>query len=286
MSGGAAASRSLSIGEMLDLLKAEFPDVTISKIRFLESQGLLDPERTASGYRKFYEADVERLRWILRQQRENFLPLKVIKDRLEAEGAVPSPSTVAVEEPASPPQRANSQPRSAPAPAPVPTPPPLDVPAVSAPKPEPEPGPEAAPGASVETEPEVFSREELAQASGLSPSDLAQLERHGLLVGTSVGSQLCYDRQSLEVARVAAAFARHGVEPRHLKMYKNSAEREAGFYEQVVLPLVKQRNPAARAQALATLDELATLGDALRSTLRGQALRSFDAEPPKARRRS
>ncbi|MDQ3147865.1 MAG: MerR family transcriptional regulator, partial [Actinomycetota bacterium] len=76
----------LSIGEVLDLLKAEFPDVTISKIRFLESQGLIDPERTPSGYRKFYEADVERLRWILRQQRENFLPLKVIKDRLVTEG--------------------------------------------------------------------------------------------------------------------------------------------------------------------------------------------------------
>jgi DNA-binding transcriptional MerR regulator len=76
----------LSIGEVLDVLKVDFPDVTISKIRFLESQGLVDPERTASGYRKFYDADVERLRWILRQQREHFLPLKVIKDRLERDG--------------------------------------------------------------------------------------------------------------------------------------------------------------------------------------------------------
>ena len=72
----------LSIGEVVNLLRDEFPDITISKIRFLESQGLLDPERTPSGYRKFYEGDIERLRWILRQQRENFLPLKVIKDRL------------------------------------------------------------------------------------------------------------------------------------------------------------------------------------------------------------
>jgi DNA-binding transcriptional MerR regulator len=75
----------LSIGEVLSLLKDEFADITISKIRFLESQGLLDPERTPSGYRKFYEADVERLRWILRQQREHFLPLKVIKGRLGAD---------------------------------------------------------------------------------------------------------------------------------------------------------------------------------------------------------
>src|SRR5271165_6013513 len=73
----------LAIGDVLALLRDEFPDVTISKIRFLESRGLLDPERTPSGYRKFYEPDVDRLRWILRQQREHFLPLKVIKGRLE-----------------------------------------------------------------------------------------------------------------------------------------------------------------------------------------------------------
>src|SRR3954470_15900681 len=83
----AVAERAyLSIGEVLSLLREEFPDVTISKIRFLESQGLLDPERTPSGYRKFYEPDVERLRWILRQQREHFLPLKVIKGRLLSGG--------------------------------------------------------------------------------------------------------------------------------------------------------------------------------------------------------
>jgi len=76
----------LSIGEVLTLLRQEFPDVTISKIRFLESQGLVDPERTPSGYRKFYDQDVDRLRWVLRQQRDQFLPLKVIKGRLEQEG--------------------------------------------------------------------------------------------------------------------------------------------------------------------------------------------------------
>ena len=82
----------LSIGEVLNLLQDEFPDITISKIRFLESQGLLDPERTPSGYRKFYEEDIERLRWILRQQKENFLPLKVIKDRL-ASGQLDEPAS-------------------------------------------------------------------------------------------------------------------------------------------------------------------------------------------------
>src|SRR6056300_974534 len=74
----------LAIGEVLALLLEEFPDVTISKIRFLESQGLIDPERTASGYRKFYDDDVELLRCILREQRENYLPLRVIKDRIDS----------------------------------------------------------------------------------------------------------------------------------------------------------------------------------------------------------
>jgi DNA-binding transcriptional MerR regulator len=81
-----SARTYLSIGDVLTLLRQEFPDVTISKIRFLESQGLVNPERTPSGYRKFYDHDVERLRWVLRQQREHFLPLKVIKGRLEQEG--------------------------------------------------------------------------------------------------------------------------------------------------------------------------------------------------------
>src|ERR1700694_3323005 len=86
---GLAPQGYLSIGDVLSLLREEFPDVTISKIRFLESQGLLDPERTPSGYRKFYDHDVERLRWILVQQRENFLPLKVIKGRLSEAEAEP-----------------------------------------------------------------------------------------------------------------------------------------------------------------------------------------------------
>ena len=261
-------AESLSIGEMLDQLKDEFPDVTISKIRFLESQGLLDPERTASGYRKFYPADVDRLRWILRQQRENFLPLKVIKGRLEAEGddalvdpAPPPPDEVAVE-PA--PEQVEPAPEAA------------DGEETPAPSPEREP-------------PATYTRDELARASGLSPADLAQLERHGLLVGGAVGGQLYYDNHAVTVARLVAGFARHGVEPRHLRMYKNAAEREAGFYEQVVLPLMKQRNPSARRQAAETLTELADLGAGLREALLERALRSVGetaTSEAKGRRRS
>ena len=89
-----------SIGEVLASLSDEFPDVTISKIRFLESQGLIAPERTPSGYRKFYDADVERLRWILTQQKDHFLPLKVIKDRLDEHDRDGSPLPDVVEAPA------------------------------------------------------------------------------------------------------------------------------------------------------------------------------------------
>ena len=115
----------LSIGEVLSLLQEEFPDITISKIRFLESQGLLDPERTPSGYRKFYEPDIERLRWILVQQRENFLPLRVIKDRLSGDAPAPEPHGSAARATAHPWSHQHPCGRRIPLPgAPSPTPPP------------------------------------------------------------------------------------------------------------------------------------------------------------------
>lgn len=279
----------LSIGEMLELLKKEFPDVTISKIRFLESQGLLDPERTASGYRKFYPADIERLRWILRQQRENFLPLKVIKDRLETEGDHVTGSSEGAGNATTDAQASSGV--EAPVAEPPPTPGAQD-PATSSPATgdvsraggpgSGGPGGSSSPDLTSAT----FTREELARASGLTPADISQLERYELLSASVVGRQVHYDGHDLIVARLAAAFARHGVEPRHLRLYKNSAEREAGFYEQVALPLLKQRNPAARRQALDTVDELSRLGEDLRTALLRRALEDFGRLPEKPARRS
>jgi DNA-binding transcriptional MerR regulator len=229
----------LSIGEVLSLLREEFPDVTISKIRFLESQGLLDPERTPSGYRKFYEEDVDRLRWILRQQRENFLPLKVIKGRLTDHGeaaAVPIPDAAA----------------EMAAPSPV-----LAAPAVSI-------------GTAASTA--NFTREELALATGLTEQAIAELEGFGLIASRDVGGSAYFDEEAATIAALAAGFARHGVEARHLRMYKNAAERESGLFEQVVMPMIKQRNPQARQQAIITLDELANLSIELRRALLRQAL--------------
>jgi DNA-binding transcriptional MerR regulator len=243
----------LSIGEVLELLKEEFPDVTISKIRFLESQGLLDPERTPSGYRKFYENDVTRLRWILEQQRDHFLPLKVIKDRILA-GTTDTPvplssgdagagteaeaaAATIEQDPIVPPKRMGSSPLVA--------------------------------GLSAAS----LTISELASAARLEVAAIQELERYGLLNGRAVAGQVYYDEEALVVARLAAAFARHGVEARHLRMYKTAAEREAGFYEQVVLPLVKQRNPTARRHAVETLEDLTRLGEGMRAAFLRGALR-------------
>jgi len=121
----------------------------------------------------------------------------------------------------------------------------------------------------------TFTREELSRASGCDEAALVDLERYGLLVGKAVGGTSWFDEESLIVARLAAAFARHGVEARHLRMYKTSAEREAGFFEQVVLPMVKQRNPVARRQSIEALADLVRLGEGLRGSMLRQALRPY-----------
>jgi hypothetical protein len=117
-----------------------------------------------------------------------------------------------------------------------------------------------------------LSLEELSAASGLDPAVLDELVDFGLLAGTTVAGQVYFDGDALAVATVAAGFARFGVEPRHLRLYKNAADREAGFVEQIVLPLVRQRNPEARVRAHETVDELAQLGQQLRASLLRSAL--------------
>ncbi len=237
----------LSIGEVLSLLKDEFPDVTISKIRFLESQGLLDPERTPSGYRKFYDTDVERLRWILRQQREHFLPLKVIKGRLRGD---PEGADDDDDESEGGTTRALAQ---------------AAVAAATG----------DSPPLTVRTSGANLNLTELAAASGLEEDDLRELERFDILAGRRVGSSIYYDEEALLVAGMAAGFMKYGVEARHLRMYKTAADREASFFEQVVMPMLKQRNPQARRQAAETLGELARLGQGLRQAMLRKALGQY-----------
>jgi DNA-binding transcriptional MerR regulator len=272
----------LSIGEVLQLLQEEFPDVTISKIRFLESQGLIDPERTPSGYRKFYDLDIERLKYILREQKDSYLPLKVIKGRLEAgetTGPVIRPPGQAghLENGVSVHDEANGAPSgptedlAAPTAVPSAPEPPAAPPLPLDPMPKgnhPSAGVPLTAGASL-------TFEELVGASGLTPSQLREVERYGLLAGRPVGPTTYYDDEAVVIAKLAHGFLRFGIEPRHLRMYRNSAEREAGLFEQVILPLVKQRNPKARAQALGHLDELTGLGARLRDAMIRQALRGY-----------
>jgi DNA-binding transcriptional MerR regulator len=377
----------LSIGDVLTLLREEFPDVTISKIRFLESQGLVNPERSPSGYRKFFDHDVERLRWVLRQQREHFLPLKVIRDRLAdgdlddagtemgngkpsepafaaagapataqtqeqptkadqaamariledasrraarlpeevqarrglqvvAEGekaaaaavehsgdavgsagtpvrahaaAQPAASAHAGATPAAGAPRAAASkgarpvnetslpPRVEPAAAPARTgpPPPTEAKArkgvtqASGGAPDdgtPSPMSGMATGANL-------SLEELCAASGLTAEEVAGLEGFGLIDCVAVAGIATYDEDALTVANLSAAFRAFGIEPRHLRLYRNAVEREMGLIEQVVIPLLRQRNPESRQRAVEGAEQLAALGQSMRATLLRQSLR-------------
>jgi DNA-binding transcriptional MerR regulator len=261
---------------VLVLLHDEFPDVTISKIRFLESQGLIDPERTPSGYRKFYDGDVERLRFILREQKEHFLPLKVIKDRLDS--GEPAMDDNGHADPSDDDAEADGT-RSAPAEGTAATAP-AGSPSLAEPASAAE---ERVPIWMVRTpaapEParsmNTYTFDELAAAAGIPTDELREVERFGLVFGRTVGADTLYDEDAVIAARTAGEFLRYGIEPRHLRLYRNSADREAGLIEQVIMPWVKQRNPQARAQARTSLDDLARLGTELREAILRQSLRPY-----------
>ncbi len=207
-----------SIGDVLKSLKEEFPDVSISKIRFLESEGLIEPERTASGYRKFSANDIARLRFILRLQRDQFLPLKVIRKRLEQFD-------------------------------------PLEL--------EPSPNGDRDEKTAEREEPEwtagsglSLSFDELVSSSGLDELQIRELEEFGLIDSHSAGDHIYYDEDDLVMARIARDFGKYGIEPRHLKMYRAFADREAGLFEQVVVPRGKTEGSRAVVQSLTELGKL------------------------------
>jgi DNA-binding transcriptional MerR regulator len=225
----------LSIGEVLETLQAEFPDVSISKIRFLEAEGLISPERTGSGYRKFYEPDVKRLRYILSLQRDHFLPLKVIRERLvgfEANGA----EAVA---------------------------PPPEAPAAAA---------KASNGTPVQDLSDVsLSRAELKKASGLSEEQLAGLEDFGIL---AKGGEH-YEGTDLTVAKAAKGLFEYGIEPRHLRMYRQLADREASFIEQIVSPVTHKKDKDAQREAARAAQNLLGLSRSMREALLRAGLREL-----------
>ena len=220
----------LSIGEVLGKLRGEFPDVTISKIRFLEAEGLIDPQRTPSGYRKFTSVDLDRLRYVLAAQRDQYLPLRVIKENLDALDRGLTPSTVTGG--AAAPRLATVHGQFAPQ--------------------------------HFGEESELrLSRSELLQSSGLDEDQLAELESFGLI--TIKGRY--YDADALAVGRAVAEMAAFGIEARHLRSFKSAADREVGLVEQVITPLLRQKGADSKARAEEVQNELASISVRLHAAL-------------------
>jgi DNA-binding transcriptional MerR regulator len=230
----------MNIGQVLDELRRDFPNVTIPKIRFLEDKGLIKPERTPAGYRKFSHDDVARLRYVLRMQRDHYLPLKVIGEHLDAidRGLEPPPIEAV-----------------------VPTVPKVALSEDGLPSPE-----------SFNRRDNLrLSRKELLKIAGISEDLLDQLEQYGLIrVRSGTGH---FDTDALVIAQTARELADFGFEPRHLRAFKTAADREVGLVEQVVAPLQRGRDAAASARAEETVSEIAALSVRLHATLVKSGLR-------------
>ncbi|WP_312880620.1 transcriptional regulator FtsR [Actinokineospora xionganensis] len=213
---------------MLQRLRPEFPDVTISKIRFLEAEGLIRPDRSPAGYRRFTGDDVERLRFVLAAQRDHYLPLRVIKDQLEQadRGGAARPLAIAVER--------------------------IDP-------------DEFAAGSDTR-----LTRDDVLRQAGVTGMLLDDLEQYGLV---AAGSDGFYDADAVQIARLAAGLADYGIEPRHLRAFRAAADREVGLMEQVVAPMYRQRDPAARDRADSIARELGALSVGLHSLLVKAGLR-------------
>jgi DNA-binding transcriptional MerR regulator len=237
-----AASRK-TIGQALADLRAEFPDADIkeSKVRFLEAEGLVEPERTPSGYRKYSTEDMERLRYIIRMQREHYLPLKVIKEHLDA-----------IDRGLEPPPDGGS-----------PTVPRVVLADGS-------PGPDSFRPDRSDVR---ISRRELVKTAGISEELLGQLEGYGL-VHTRAGGKH-YDGDALVVAKAAGELASFGIEPRHLRAFKSAADREVGLVEQVVAPIRRSREEGAQGRADQAVGEMAALSVRLHAALVKAGLRSL-----------
>jgi DNA-binding transcriptional MerR regulator len=235
-----AALAGMSIGAVLDLLRPDFPDVTISKIRFLEAEGLVTPERTASGYRRFTAYDCARLRFILTAQRDQYLPLKVIKTQLDAQpdGALPPYST--------------------------PHPAPRLVPVGA--------GEDAAAG--VGPTQVRLSREDLLERSGVDDDLLGALVKAGVITPSSkTGGGIFFDEHSVVIAQCAGALAEYGVEPRHLRAFRSAADRQSDLIAQIAGPVGKAGTTGARDRADDLAREVAALAITLHTSLIKSAVR-------------
>lgn len=231
----------LSIGAVLAQLRGDFPDVTISKIRFLESEGLVQPGRTPSGYRQFAAADVERLRFVLSAQRDHYLPLKVIKEQLDsADRGMES---------------ATSAPRL-----------PRKLVSLGGVGDHRDSGGTAVPCADdFASHREVrLTKEELLAEAGVDAAMLSELQQYGLVRPGPAGF---YDADTVLVAKTVKAMTDFGIEPRHLRAFRASADREVGLLEQIVAPVFRHRDDGAKERADELVRELAALSVTLHTLL-------------------
>ncbi|HEX5203756.1 MerR family transcriptional regulator [Paractinoplanes rhizophilus] len=220
----------MSIGEVLAHLRTEFPDTTISKLRFLEAEGLVDPQRTASGYRKYSWNDVARLRFVLTAQRDQYLPLRVIREQLDRMDSDPAP----------PPSR-----------------PALVAVGSNADK-------------SVDPSDARIPREDVIERTGVPGDLLDELEQIGLVIAKPPG---WYDGDAVLIVEAVVGLTRYGLEVRHLRAFRAAADREVGLFTQLLAPLVRQSDPAARARANETARELQALSQKLHAALVRAGLR-------------
>lgn len=242
ISGNASSSsETISIGELRAALLPDFPEITISKIRYLEDAGLIAPARTASSYRKFSHDDLARVRYVLSAQRDNYLPLKVIKENLDAidRGLEIDGSGSRTRVPA----LAMARDRDG-----LPTAAEFTRAARSI----------------------RLTRAELLQESGLSEQLLASMEQYGVLTAERNGQ---FDADALDIAKAVAQMAEFGIEARHLRPFRVAAEREVGLFAQVVTPMMRHRTPEARGRAEETIRELAALSVRVHASMVRSGLR-------------
>jgi DNA-binding transcriptional MerR regulator len=236
-----APRKSLTIGAVCKALSQEFPDISISKIRYLEDQKLLAPRRTPGGYRLYGQSDVSRLRTILRLQRDEFLPLRVIRQELaagRAEDDRPAPTSSAASADAVRPGAALRR---------------LTF--------------------SLRDRGALYSLDDVVEETGAEPRLVKELEDYGIVAGEVRGGVRYYDETEREIVRAVTELARYGVAGRNLRVFKTSAEREAALLQQILAPALRSRNPDRRKEAIEALENLAAVASHLKHLLLVRDLR-------------
>jgi DNA-binding transcriptional MerR regulator len=228
--GDPRREKSMTIGAVTKALKQEFPDISISKIRYLEDQKLLAPRRTPGGYRLYSQTDVARLRTILRLQRDEFLPLRVIRQELaagraeEAEAAVPAPANSAR-------------------------------------------GRARRPSVSVRDAGVWYSLDDVLEETRADRALVRELEEYGVIKGQQRAGVQYFDETEREIIRAVTELARYGVGGRNLRVFRSSADREAQLLQTILAPALRSRNPERRKEAIEALENLAAVASHLKHLL-------------------